>query len=83
MNNIIITKAKLSDVEIMFEWGNSTPELWFNDVTKWYPKKEMVATLVNSEKALFLVARDNDKPVGMCLVHDLIVWGYCDTLFCG
>jgi GNAT superfamily N-acetyltransferase len=81
MNNVIITKAQDSDIGTLMKWGNETPEVWLNDEFKWYPEKSMVSDLVNSDRSIFLVARIDDKPVGMCLVHNLIVWGYCDTLF--
>jgi GNAT superfamily N-acetyltransferase len=81
MKNITITRAQESDIDILMKWGNETPEVWLNDEFKWYPEKKMVEDLVASDRAIFLVARIEGKPVGMCLVHNLIVWGYCDTLF--
>jgi len=81
MNNVNITKARESDIDTLMKWGNETPEIWLNDEFKWYPERSMVTDLVKSDRAIFLVARIDDKPVGMCLCHNLIVWGYCDSLF--
>jgi ribosomal protein S18 acetylase RimI-like enzyme len=81
MDTITITKAQKSDIDVLMKWGNETPEIWLNDEFRWYPETSMVESLISSHRAVFLVARINGKPVGMCLVHNLIVWGYCDTLF--
>lgn len=79
MANVTISPPNLSDIPTLWKWGEESPELWFSENKKWYTYKE-IEQFMRSSHSGFFIAKQDDMPVGMCLVHNLIVWGYCDSL---
>lgn len=81
MEKIIIQKATVKDVSTMVRWGKSAKELWGSPDGGWYSENGLQLIIQNKERSISLVAKLNDKLVGMCVTHFFGEWAYCEALF--
>lgn len=81
MNDVVITPAKLDDVDILWRWGEENWELWGDDKYKWFSKASLTKWLKDPKDDILLVVRKNDVPVGMCMVLTFRDWSFCVGLF--
>jgi ribosomal protein S18 acetylase RimI-like enzyme len=78
---ITISNATLNDVDTMMGWGENAPELWGFDTCDWYEKSDLIEWIKNPLEDLLFIARDGDKPVGMCLGYIRPGWAYIAFLY--
>ncbi|MBI3955633.1 GNAT family N-acetyltransferase [Candidatus Gottesmanbacteria bacterium] len=81
MNDIMITPARLDDVNTIHTYGRANWELWASKTTKFYDKKSLQKLFSDPRDDVFLVAREADKPIGWSLTFNLRTWAYCSDLF--
>ena len=81
MNDVMITPAKLDDVDTLFRWGEENWEMWGDEKYKWFSKASLTKLIGNPKEDVLLIARDNGNPVGMCLTLPLRDWAFCVGLY--
>lgn len=81
MNRITFTSPSLEDIPTLWQWGEENWELWGDELGKWFSKKSLLKMLENPEDDIFLVARKNGQPIGMCMTTTIRDWAYCFALF--
>ena len=81
MTDISIELATVKDVDTLWKWGDENWELWGDDKYKWFPKESLEAWVKDPEDDFFLVAKLNEKPVGMCMITVMKDWGFCWGLY--
>jgi ribosomal protein S18 acetylase RimI-like enzyme len=81
MNRITIEIPKISDVDIMTRWGEENIELRGSETDTPYKRETLLEWARNPGMDIILVAKDGEKPVGMCMVHWMRDWAYCSELF--
>ena len=78
---ITIVPPKETDVETMVAWGKNNKELKLSEADPWYAPQTLKDWIKNPRNDIILVAKDEEKLVGMCLVHHMRDWAYCSILF--
>jgi len=63
-----IIRAKIGDVDAIYELGINVPEFKVGDNASCFWPKEVLLNLIKSKKDIFLVAKDKDKIIGFCIV---------------
>ncbi|MEK7544182.1 MAG: GNAT family N-acetyltransferase [Patescibacteria group bacterium] len=81
MNDIVITPAKLDDIDTLFRWGEENWELWGDDKYKWFSKASLTKWLKDPKDDVLLVARKSGIPIGMFMVLTLRDWAFGVGLF--
>lgn len=81
MNNITITIPKISDVDIMTKWEEENIDLMGSENDTPYGRETLIEWINDPGKDIIFIAKDGEKPVGMCLVHWMRSWAYCSELF--
>ncbi len=72
---------KISDIPTLVAWGNSAPELWTSEKSKWYSREGLTKWIQHRDNDILLVADDGGTLAGMCFTRYMIEWYYCDTLY--
>lgn len=81
MNDISVVVPQESDIVTMVAWGKSNKELLLSDDDPWYAPETLRSWINDPRDDIILVAKYNQKLVGMCLVHTLRDFAYCSILF--
>ena len=81
MKNITITIPTPEDIPLMRKWGEENKELHAYEGSSWHSEKALRDWITNPKDDLILVAKVDDKTVGMCMVYVLREWAYCSALF--
>ncbi len=79
--HITIAKPRLSDAPIMVKWGRESAALKDYSTDIWYSVSAIREWISDPNEDIILIARDGEKPVGMCLAHGMRNWAYCSTLY--
>jgi ribosomal protein S18 acetylase RimI-like enzyme len=78
---IQIREMKIEDIPTLHRWGNSTPELWGSEETKWHTQKGLMEMLEHKDKDIQLVVEVDGRLAGMCLSRFMFEWYYCSALY--
>lgn len=81
MNDIVITRVSLIDVDTIRKWGVNNRELLVSEHGDFYSKKDLKEWISHQDKDILLAARHDGKLVGVCLTTVMFGWAYCDTLY--
>ncbi len=79
--NITITSPTLDDIDTLYQWGENNWQLWANNRSKWFTKKSLALWLSDPKEDILLVAKDNNKMVGMATTYILRDWAFCVGLY--
>ncbi len=79
--HITITKPRLSDAPLMIKWGRESTALKDCKNDTWYTPKVLRKWITYPKDDIILVARDGEKLIGMCLVHEMRDWVYFSSLY--
>jgi ribosomal protein S18 acetylase RimI-like enzyme len=78
---IRLREATVEDIPTLVRWGNSAPELWGSQESKWYTQKGVKRMIDDKDEDILLVAVENGILVGMCLSRYMHEWYYCCALY--
>lgn len=67
MKNLVITTPTLDDIDTLWKWGEENWQLWGDEKYKWFSKKSLRLWLEDPEDDVLLVAKINNKLIGMCM----------------
>ena len=81
MKAVTITQPAIEDISTLWKWGEENRELWASEQTKWYSKKALQILIEHPGEDIFLTARVENLPVGMCLTRTLQEWAYLESLY--
>ena len=78
---INITPVRQEDIDTLWKWGEENWELWGDEKNKWFSKKSLKRWINDPKDDILLVARHEDRVIGMCMVSVLRDWAFCFGLF--
>ena len=81
MKNVTITPVRIEDVDTLFRWGEENWELWGDEKNKWFSKASLKKWIQHPGDDVLLVARDNGRLIGMCMMSVLHDWAFCTGFF--